>query len=377
MKKIKLLILVLLAHIYLFAQVSTFSSDWSGSGFALNKGYVVTNYHVIEGARSIKIAGINGEMYQTYNAIVVAVDTHNDLALLKISDKKFKGFGSIPYSIKTQLSDVGESVFVLGYPLTQSMGDEIKLTTGVISSRSGFQGDKSIYQTTAPIQPGNSGGPLFDNNGNVIGIVCAKHKGAENVGYAIKTSYLKNLIETTLDFPIMPTSNALKNQSLPTKVKLTKKFVFLIYCTDDYIPEEYNQENPKTVETPSIIDIPPTYESKEYTIITPNENHNKTIKIKKIRTGEESTEIDVEIHNFSFKDTTININENIYIYDGKIGYAIYDVKGIMMAPHATILPAQSLINVTLYFSPITADIHKISLQGGGKDWYFGGVNFRE
>lgn len=66
------------------------------------------------------------------------------------------------------------------------MGDEIKLTTGVISSKTGFQGDVSLYQISAPIQPGNSGGPLFDNKGNLIGIVNAKHKGAENVGYAIK-----------------------------------------------------------------------------------------------------------------------------------------------------------------------------------------------
>ena len=377
--KITLLWVALLVQNIVLAQLETISTEWSGSGFALNKGYVVTNYHVVEGAQTIRIVGVNGEMYKAYKAIVVAVDRNNDIALLKISDKNFKGFNSIPYGVKTQLAEVGESVFLLGYPLTETMGDEIKLTTGVISSRSGFQGDKSIYQTTAPIQPGNSGGPLFDNNGNVIGIVCAKHKGAENVGYAIKSVYLKNLIETSLDIPIVPTSNALSNQSLPNKVKLAKKFVFFIYCSDEY-DEEY--EVPKRSDNKHIPNDnektePEIYESKEFTIFNRNENHNKSIIIKKLRTNEDYTEIDVEIHNYSFKDTIISVPENLYIDDGKMGYALDDAKGIQISPHAQKLPAQQYIKATLYFSPIPAGARKISLQGGNKDWYFWGVTFIE
>jgi S1-C subfamily serine protease len=79
------------------------------------------------------------------------------------------------------------------------MGDEVKLTNGIISSKSGFQGDVTSYQITAPVQPGNSGGPLFDDKGNIIGIINAKHVGAENASYAIKASYLMNLID------LMPT----------------------------------------------------------------------------------------------------------------------------------------------------------------------------
>ena len=112
---------------------------------------------------------------------------------MRIVDGSFNGFGSIPYNVKTSVSDVGEEVFVLGYPLTSTMGDEIKLTTRSDKlKKQGFRKETlSLYQISAPIQPGNSGGPLFDNRGNLIGIVNAKHKGAENVGYAIKTSYLK------------------------------------------------------------------------------------------------------------------------------------------------------------------------------------------
>ena len=93
--------------------------------------------------------------------------------------------------------DVGEDVFVLGYPMTQALGNEIKLTNGIISARTGYQGDISTYQISAPVQPGNSGAPMFDSNGNIIGIVVAGVPGADNVGYAIKTLYLKVLIENT------------------------------------------------------------------------------------------------------------------------------------------------------------------------------------
>ena len=206
--------------------------EWSGTGFALNNGYVVTNYHVIENAKSISIKGIKGDFTSKYNATIIATDKYNDLALLQISDNSFKGFGSIPYNVKTSVSDVGEDVFVLGYPLTSTMGDEIKLTTGVISSKTGFQGDVSLYQISAPIQPGNSGGPLFDNKGNIIGIVNAKHKDAENVGYAIKMSYLKNLIESSISDSILPNNNQIAGYPLTEKVKNLKNYVFLIICSE-------------------------------------------------------------------------------------------------------------------------------------------------
>lgn len=207
------------------------SAVWSGTGFALSNGYLVTNYHVIEGARSIIVKGIKGAFNTGYNAKVVATDKYNDLALLKINDSRFSGFGTIPYKVQTNASDVGEEIFVLGYPLTNTMGDEIKLTTGVISSKTGFQGDVSCYQISAPVQPGNSGGPLFDSKGNIIGVVSSKHTGAENVGYAIKASYLKNLVESTTSSSIIPANNTISGQPLTGKVKSVKNYVFMIECS--------------------------------------------------------------------------------------------------------------------------------------------------
>ena len=206
------------------------SGEWGGTGFALNSGYIVTNYHVIDGASTIEIFGVKGDFETPYTAKVVASDKNNDLALLKIGDNSFTGFGNIPYKVKTSQSEVGETISVLGYPLTSSMGEEIKLTTGVISSKTGFQGDITLYQISAPIQPGNSGGPLFDSDGNIIGVVNSKHTGAENVGYAIKASYLRNLVESCTSAPVMPANNSLSELSLPEKVKKTKNFIFMIRC---------------------------------------------------------------------------------------------------------------------------------------------------
>lgn len=205
---------------------------WSGTGFALNNGYIATNYHVVDGAKSISVKGIKGAFNVEYKADVVAADKVNDLAIIKINDSRFSGFGVVPYRAKTTTSEVGEDIFVLGYPLTATMGDEIKLTTGVISSKTGFQGDVSLYQISAPIQPGNSGGPLFDGNGNLIGIVNAKHKGAENVSYAIKVSYLRNLMESVTSENLFPVKNSLIGQTLTGKVKNVKKFVFMITCSN-------------------------------------------------------------------------------------------------------------------------------------------------
>ncbi len=199
---------------------------WSGTGFALNKGYIVTNYHVVEDAKSIVVKGVKGNFTNAFNAEVVATDKYNDLALLKIKDNRFTGFGTIPYKVKTTTSEVGEDVFVLGYPLTGTMGDEIKLTTGVISSKTGFQGDISLYQISAPVQPGNSGGPLFDGKGNLIGIVNSKHTGAENAVYAVKTSYLKTLVESVSSSSVIPANSTISGQPLTGKVKAVKNFVF-------------------------------------------------------------------------------------------------------------------------------------------------------
>lgn len=207
------------------------SETWSGTGFALNNGYIVTNAHVVDGARSILVYGVNGSKASGFEAMVVATDQVTDLAIIQISDSRFSGFGTIPYAIKSQDADVGESIWVLGYPLTQYLGNEIKLTNGLVSSKSGYQGDWATYQISAPVQPGNSGGPLFDSKGNIVGIVNSGVPGAENVGYAIKTSYLKNLAARYSLSSFLPTSNSISTLALTEQVKRVNNYVFLLICS--------------------------------------------------------------------------------------------------------------------------------------------------
>lgn len=200
----------------------------SGSGFALSMdGLIVTNHHVIENAKSINVTRTNGDSTFTYKAVVKLVDKNYDLAILQIKDDSFRHFDNIPYGFDKSLQDNGESIFVLGFPMITTMGNEVKLTNGIISSSSGYQGDPKTYQLSAPVQPGNSGGPVFDKKGNLIAIVNAKHLGAENVSYAIKLDYLMSLVKLLPEKPEFSEGN-LSELTLAAQYKRIKPYVFLI-----------------------------------------------------------------------------------------------------------------------------------------------------
>jgi S1-C subfamily serine protease len=205
------------------AQVAT------GTGFALTSdGLIATNYHVIEGANSIKVKGVNGDFSKEFSATVLVQDVANDLAIIKITESSFSSLGVIPYTFASKSSDVGSSVFALGYPKTQILGDEIKVTDGIISSKTGFQDALNSYQISVPIQPGNSGGPLFDSNGNLVGITSAAVPSLENVSYAIKVLYLINLIDLLPTAPKLQTVNSLNGKKLPDQVKMLENYVYVI-----------------------------------------------------------------------------------------------------------------------------------------------------
>ena len=209
----------------------------SGSGIILSKnGYIATNHHVIDGAKTIEVDVFVGGIKKTYLADVINSDKTNDLSLLKIRDEKFLS-PTINYGIKTHDVKVGEKVFTLGYPMIDLQGDEIKLTDGIISSKSGFQNDPTTYQISAPIQPGNSGGPLFDINGNLIGITSSKlnSNDAQNVNYAIKVSYLMNFLDIQPNIPTLPSQSLLSGKPLTELVTNLSPVVVLIRVNDKTI----------------------------------------------------------------------------------------------------------------------------------------------
>ena len=201
----------------------------SGSGFILSSnGIIVTNYHVVEDANGIDVLINQKGEVKTYKAEVLISDKTNDISLLKIKDNSFIKFAALPYAVNTRILDVGTKVFALGYPMSNILGEEIKLTDGLISSKTGYQGDIVTYQISAPIQPGNSGGPLFDQNGNIVGITNAGVPDAQNVGYAIKTSYLRNLVDVAPETITLPTQNSISGLSFTEKIKKLTPYVVLI-----------------------------------------------------------------------------------------------------------------------------------------------------
>lgn len=215
--------------------ISTSANEWkgNGSGFFINeKGYIATNYHVVEEANAIQVEYFQKGVKNIFSAKVIVTDKQNDLAIIQVDDPKFKTLPTIPYVFSSTIKDVGSEVFALGYPMAQVMGDEIKFTDGKISSKTGIEGDITVYQISVPIQPGNSGGPLFDNKGNLVGITSSglnkEYFNSENVNYAIKTTYLKNLIDVMPENIRLPNNVDIYNKPLTEKIKLLSDFIPII-----------------------------------------------------------------------------------------------------------------------------------------------------
>ena len=173
----------------------------SGSGTVVSTtGHILTAAHVVVGATRLSIVTAQGTM----TARVLHVDEANDLAVLKISSGTFV---ALPVALARNVR-LGQTVATIGFPNIQIQGFSPKVTKGEISSVNGFRDDPRSWQISVPVQPGNSGGPLLDENGNLIGVVvsklgmrAAKLTGdiPQNVNFAIKSSYALALLEPYLD----------------------------------------------------------------------------------------------------------------------------------------------------------------------------------
>lgn len=354
--------------------------NWTGTGFALNNNYVVTNYHVIQNANNITLTGINGSFSIKHTASIAATDKNNDLAILKLNGNT--SIMDIPYSVNTATSDVGEEVFVLGYPLTATMGDEIKLTTGVISSKSGFQGDITQYQISAPIQPGNSGGPLFDSKGNIVGIVSAKHIGAENVGYAIKASFLKNMVDAVAISNLIPSKNSISSMTLPNKVKKLKNYVYLINCSSKSSSTTAIPSSPSTTTSPrknaGINNTTPKPKAKtnerdrvcesygfddrslskepfissQVISLSPNiKDIPKGLHLYRVALTDQYTIMEMVVDYGFYKSCSIT-KEKIAIYAGDSQYKLIKAEGIPLSPQKYTFGDKKNLSFRLYFPPI-------------------------
>lgn len=158
-----------------------------GSAFLIDgKGYFITNAHVLNGSGAV-VVNTKGQEFKTE---IVFIDQTRDLAIIKITDKDFKPMKSLPYSLKRSKVELGQDIFTLGYPR-----NDIVYNTGYVSAATGFDGDTSTIQVAMIANPGNSGGPLFNKNGEIVGVLSTRETKSEGVSFAIKT----NEIFQTLD----------------------------------------------------------------------------------------------------------------------------------------------------------------------------------
>lgn len=175
----------------------------NGSGFFVSTaGDVITNHHVVDGAEEVVV------LWQgtAYRMRVVVSDKEHDLALLHPDgvvddlnrDIRFPGHSRPvfpPLAISQHAKcEVGDTIYVVGYPQISVQGLEAKVTKGIVSSLSGFKGQSDNIQMDAAIQGGNSGGPVVDERGNVIGVSVATLRGGQNVNYAIKMDAVNNFL---------------------------------------------------------------------------------------------------------------------------------------------------------------------------------------
>ena len=173
---------------------------------ASGSGEVVTSHHVIAGASKIAVFFLDGTSYEAKTSKLSA---STDIAILELQELKKGGLSFA----ETGSIKVGEEVFTIGFPTVDLLGNEPKFTDGSISSLSGIKGEASYLQISVPIQPGNSGGPLVRDNGEVLGMIAAtaavcsfySQTGSlpQNVNWAVKSEYIKLLLEKPGRSPVV------------------------------------------------------------------------------------------------------------------------------------------------------------------------------
>lgn len=201
----------------------------SGTAWQISRTHLVTASHVIAGAESVVIYVSATDIRK---ANVIASDPANDIAIIRIEGAPL---ATAPLKLATKQSKLGSKIAVLGFPLPDILGAKIQATSGEISGLGGIRNDPRFYQISAAVQSGNSGGPVLNQNGEVIGVVSSKlnalnmlkEKGElpQNVNFAVKQSYLQPLIDSAgieLDAP------ARKINRIEDAINLSKDSVYLV-----------------------------------------------------------------------------------------------------------------------------------------------------
>lgn len=195
------------------------------TGFLIDaKGLMITNAHVIQNARNIAVQNSKG---RDLSVEVVYTDAARDIAILKITDTSFKA-APLPYSIKQSGAEIAEPIFTLGFPRNDMVYGE-----GYLAAKTGFNGDTLTCQIAIAANPGNSGGPILNHNGEVIGILSARQVTAEGVVFATQSRYIFNALkelqkDTTYKSVKVPATTTIKNLDRVQQVKKLADYVYLV-----------------------------------------------------------------------------------------------------------------------------------------------------
>ena len=199
-----------------------------GTGFLIDgKGLLVTNVHIIRNSKNIAVTNNKGEQFK---AVLVKEYPDKDIAILKIEDENFKPLPSIPYGISKTTSDVAEPIFILGYPRNDIV---YVYNEGYLSAKTGFNGDTLSCQLGIAANPGNSGGPVFNHNGEVIGVLSTRETEVEAVAFAIQSKYIYTVVDelkkdTTFQNIKLPVKSSIRGLDKQQQVKKIQDYVFMV-----------------------------------------------------------------------------------------------------------------------------------------------------
>ena len=197
-----------------------------GTGFLIDaKGLLVTNAHIIENAQNIVVQNSKGV---DLNVSIVYTDHLRDVAILKIIDTAYKAPAALPYSIKKSTADMAEQVYTLGFPR-----NEIVYGEGYLAAKTGFNGDTLTCQIAIAANPGNSGGPIINRNGEVVGILSARQTTAEGVVFATQSKYIYNALselqkDTAFKGIKIPATSSLKGLDRMQQVKKIADHIYMV-----------------------------------------------------------------------------------------------------------------------------------------------------